>query len=105
MRGAPVGVQFDVANPLVAGDDALSLFDRVKDRIGYIHLNDAARTGVFEFVAVGTGIAPIPELLRRLTLQGYSGWVSVEEQSRTGKEGFRQAVQFTRKALRSLTSQ
>jgi sugar phosphate isomerase/epimerase len=101
LRGTSVSVQFDTANPIVAGEDALALFEQVRSRIGYVHVNDVRRVGVFEFVPVGTGIAPIREVLSRLREQGYTGWVGIEEASRTGKEGFRQAVQFTRQALAS----
>jgi len=99
LRDAPVGVQFDVANPLVAGEDPLALFEQVRPRIGYVHLNDVRRPGVFEFVPVGTGIAPIGEVLARLRTHGYRGWVGIEEASRTGREGVRQAVQYVRRAL------
>jgi len=99
LRGAPVGVQFDIANPMVAGEDTLVLFEQVRSRIGYVHVNDVRQVGVFEFVPVGTGLAPIHEVLSRLREQGYAGWVGIEEASRTAKQGFRQAVQYTRQAL------
>jgi len=99
LRDAPVGVQFDTANPLVAGEDPLALFEQVRTRIGYVHLNDVRRPGVFEFAPVGTGIAPIREVLLRLRADGYSGWVGIEEASRTGQEGFRQAVRYVRGVL------
>jgi sugar phosphate isomerase/epimerase len=95
-----VGVQFDIANPFVAGEDTLALFEKVRHRIGYLHVNDVARPGVFEFVPIGTGIAPICDVLIRVQQQGYNGWLGIEEASRTGKEGFRQAVRFTRDAIR-----
>jgi len=101
LREVPVGVQFDIANPLVAGEDPLALFEQVRSRVGYVHVNDVRQKGVFEFVPVGTGLAPIREVLSRLHDQGYAGWVGIEEASRTGKQGFRQAVQFTRQALGS----
>jgi sugar phosphate isomerase/epimerase len=99
LRDVPVGVQFDIANPLVAGEDPLALLEKVRPRVGYVHVNDVRRPGVFEFVTVGTGIAPVREVLRRLREQGYAGWVGIEEASRTGKDGFRQAVQYTRQVL------
>ena len=99
LRDFPVGVQFDIANPLVAGEDTLALFEKVRSRIGYVHINDVGRVGAFEFVPVGTGLAPIREVLRRLHEQGYAGWAGIEEASRTGREGFRQAVQYSRQAL------
>ena len=99
LRDAAVGVQFDIANPMVAGEDTLVLFEKVRSRVGYVHVNDVRQPGVFEFVQVGTGLAPILEVLSRLREQGYAGWVGIEEASRTGKQGFRQAVQYTRQAL------
>ncbi len=98
LEGVPVGIQFDIANPLVAGDDTMELFEKVKSRVGYVHVNDVRRPGVFEFVPVGTGIAPIREVLARLRGQGYDGWVGIEEASRTGEDGFRQAVKYVRQA-------
>lgn len=100
LRDAPVGVQFDIANPLVAGEDTLDLFHKLRDRVAYVHVNDVRRPGAFEFVPVGTGIAPIREVLARLAQQGYSGWVGIEEASRTGPGGFRQAVRYTAGLLR-----
>jgi sugar phosphate isomerase/epimerase len=99
LRDAPVGIQFDIANPLVAGEDTLALFEKVRSRIGYVHINDVGRVGAFEFVPIGTGLAPIREVLHRLHTQGYTDWVGIEEASRTGREGFRQAVHYSRQAL------
>jgi sugar phosphate isomerase/epimerase len=102
LRDAPVGVQFDIANPLVAGEETLALFERLRSRVGYVHANDVGRVGAFEFVPVGTGLAPIREVLRRLHEQGYAGWVGIEEASRTGRPGFEQAVQYMRQVLQEL---
>jgi len=104
LRDAPVGVQFDIANPFVGKEDALTLFEQVKSRIGYVHVNDIARPGTFEFVPVGTGLAPVAEVLRRLALKGYDGWVGIEEASRTGRGGFEQAVRYTKNSLREALS-
>jgi sugar phosphate isomerase/epimerase len=99
LEDAPVGVQFDIANPLVAGDDPMALFEKVRQRIGYVHVNDVRQPRTFEFVPAGTGIAPIAEVLGRLHQQGYEGWVGVEEASRTGEQGFRSAITYTRQVL------
>jgi len=79
----------------------LALFEKVRSRIGYVHVNDVRRVGAFEFVPVGTGLAPIREVLARLREQGYAGWVGIEEASRTGRGGFQQAVRYTRQSLQS----
>jgi sugar phosphate isomerase/epimerase len=98
LRDTSVKVLFDVANPLVIDEESLPLFEQVLDRIGAVHLSDVRRPGTFEFVPVGTGIAPNAEVLRRLKRSGYDGWIAFEEASRTGKEGFRQAASFARSA-------
>lgn len=99
LKDAPVGVQFDIANPLVAGEDPVALFEKVRDRIGYVHVNDVARPGVFEFVAAGDGIAPVSRVLMELRGLGYQGWLGIEEASRTGREGFYKAVRYVRGLL------
>jgi sugar phosphate isomerase/epimerase len=101
LRGAPVGVQFDIANPMVGGEDTIWLLEQVCSRVRYVHVNDVKRMGVFEFVPAGTGIAPIHTAIIRLQKQGYGGWIGIEEASRTGKLGFRQAVQYTRQILQT----
>jgi sugar phosphate isomerase/epimerase len=101
LQGFPEGVQFDIPSSLVAGEDTLALFEQVRSRIGYVHVNDVGKVGVFEFAPIGTGLAPIPEVLQRLREQGYAGWVGIEEASRTGRQGFHQAVQCTRRALQA----
>ena len=98
LRDTSLGVQFDTANPLVAGEDTLDLFRTVRDRIAYVHLNDVPRAGVFEFVPVGTGIAPNAKVLSELKRSGFTGWVGIEEASSAGPAGYRQAVHFARTA-------
>jgi sugar phosphate isomerase/epimerase len=96
LRGTPAGVLFDIANPLVADESPLDLFEQVADQIKAVHASDVRRPGAFEFVPCGTGIAPIEEVFRRLRGRGFDGWVGIEEASRTGKDGFRTAARLTR---------
>jgi sugar phosphate isomerase/epimerase len=98
LRGTSVGVNFDTANPLVWGEETLPLFERVKDRLAILHVADTAQKGEFKFCRIGQGIAPIGEVFRRARAQGFDGWVSIEEASRTGPDGFREAVRFVRRA-------
>jgi len=97
-EGSGLGVLFDTANPLALGDDPLALLEQVLGRVGAVHLSDIRRAGAFEPVVLGTGAAPIVELLRRLVAGGFDGWVSVEEASRTGEEGLRRAVAYADRA-------
>jgi sugar phosphate isomerase/epimerase len=50
--------------------------------------------GAFEPTVIGTGVAPIPQLLGMLVGNGFDGWISIEEASRTGDQGFQQAVTY-----------
>jgi sugar phosphate isomerase/epimerase len=98
LRDTSVGVNFDTANPLVANEDPIALFERVADRIAILHVADTAQRGEFRFCRIGQGIAPIREVFRRARAGGFDGWVSIEEASRTGPDGFREAVRFVRQA-------
>ena len=96
LRDTSVGVNFDTANPLVAGDDPLAVFEHVADRLAILHVADLAVPGQFAFCRIGTGVAPIAEVFRRARARGFDGWVSIEEASRTGLDGFRVAVEYVR---------
>jgi sugar phosphate isomerase/epimerase len=98
-EGTGLGVNFDTGNPLVQGDDPLSLLRRVAHRVACIDANDSRTRGRFEFCVVGQGLVPFAELFGFLKREvGYDGWISVEEFSRTGEAGFRAAVRFVREA-------
>lgn len=98
LRGTSVGVNFDTANPLVAGEDPLPLFERVADRLAILHVADLRTPGEFTFCRIGQGVAPIEDVFRRARGGGYDGWVSIEEASRSGPDAFRDAVRFVRQA-------
>ena len=92
--GTRLGILFDTANCLVLHDDPLDVLRQVKDRVEAIHLSDISRAGAFQPTVVGTGAAPIELLLRIMVEHGFDGWMSIEEASRTGDDGFRKAVTF-----------
>ena len=96
LRDTSLGVNFDTANPLVAGDDPIAIFEHVADRLAILHVADLAVPGQFAFCRIGTGVAPIADVFRRARARGFDGWVSIEEASRTGLDGFRVAVDYVR---------
>lgn len=104
LSGTPLGVCFDTANPLVLGEDVLALLDEVIERVVVLHIFDMREVGKFEAVRVGTGAAPIPEVLSRMRQAGYDGWLSIEEASRLGKEGFTESIAFVRETWRQALS-
>lgn len=93
-EGTGLEVLFDTANCLALGDDPEAVLHRVVDRVGTIHLSDIRHRGTFEPTRLGTGVAPLRALLEQLVAHGFDDWVSIEEASRTGVDGFTHAVAF-----------
>ncbi len=91
-------VCFDTANPLVLREDPVALLEAVIDRVEVVHVFDIRTPGEFETVLVGTGASPIKPIFSILKHNGFDGWVSIEEASRTGDAGFEKAVPFVRRA-------
>ena len=98
LSDTPLGVCFDTANPLVLGEDVLELLDKVIERVVVLHIFDMREVGTFEAVRVGTGASPIPQVFSRMRRAGYDGWLSIEEASRSGQEGFEQSITYVRNA-------
>lgn len=97
-EGSGLDVLYDTANNLARGDDPLAVLQRNKHRIAVLHLSDIRRAGYFEPVVIGTGSAPIKTVLSEMRQVGFDDWLSIEEASKTGEDGFRQAVTFVRQA-------
>lgn len=97
--GSDLRILFDTANCLALEDDPLAVLEAVIDRVGSVHISDIRRAGAFEPTVIGTGVAPIRAVLERVRAHGFDGWISIEEASRTGEEGFRQAVAYVRGVL------
>ena len=104
LSDTPLGVCFDTANPLVLGEDVLALLEQVVHRIVVVHIFDLREVGVFEPVRVGTGASPIPQIFSRIRQTGYDGWLSIEEASRSGQEGFTESIAFVRETWQQVSS-
>ncbi|MCC6455109.1 MAG: TIM barrel protein [Caldilineaceae bacterium] len=97
-EGTGLRLLFDTANTLATGDDPLRVLAQVKERVSVIHTNDIARVGHFEPVLLGAGVSPIVPIYQMLREHGFDGWISVEEASKTGEEGFRRAIPYADQA-------
>jgi sugar phosphate isomerase/epimerase len=99
-RTAPseLGILFDTANNLAMNEPVLDVFDAVAHRIEAVHISDIARAGSFEPTVIGTGVAPVEEVVSRLVEGGFDGWISIEEASRTGPDAFTHAVHYVEQA-------
>lgn len=104
LSDTPLGVCFDTANPLVLKEDALGLLDKVIDRVVVLHVFDMREVGTFEPVRVGTGVSPIPQIFSRMRQANYDGWLSIEEASRQGQQGFEEAIQYVRQTWQRASS-
>ncbi len=90
--GSGLEILFDTANCSALGEDTLAVLDEVRDRVAAIHMSDIRRRGAFEPTTIGTGVAPIHDVFRRMVVQGFDGWISIEEASRTGDQAFAASV-------------
>lgn len=88
---------FDTANLLAVNDDPLDVLEQVLPRVAAVHASDIRQVGAFEPVVLGTGVTPLAALFQRLHRAGFDGWLSVEEASKTGEEGFRRAIAYAQK--------
>lgn len=96
-RDMDIYVNFDTANPLVHGKDPLELLRRVGNRVRCVDANDTAVRSKFEFCVAGKGIVPFREIFTYLKHRlHYDSWISLEEASFSGEQGFRDGIGFVR---------
>jgi sugar phosphate isomerase/epimerase len=101
LRGTPVRILFDTANPLAYGDDPRRLLEKVIAEVIAVHASDTAVAGKLEPVVVGRGLVPYADLFGMLRQAGFDGLISIEEASNTGKAGVKEAAAFVRRAWES----
>ena len=97
IRGSGISVNFDTANPVVYGDDPLSVLEKVIDKVYSIHAADTKTKGVLNHVLLGTGLVPFKRIFSYLKRSGFDGWICMEENSRLAERGVRDAAAFMRK--------
>ena len=97
LRGTSIGINFDTANILVAGEDTtLEVLDQVIDQVMTIHVAETATKGKMDPVAIGKGIVPFEAIFRYLKAKRFDGWLCLEEWGNEGKEGVKRAVDFVK---------
>lgn len=99
------GVNFDPSNAIVAGEDPLELLDQIAGRVVSMHASDRSlRPGyslddlrshhgvgyptALQHGVVGEGLNDYPAIFQRLSTEGFSGWISIEDGERGGEQGF-----------------
>ena len=96
LSGSKVRINFDTANTVAFGRDPVPIFEEVFPQVETIHVADTISYGTFKHVAIGTGEAPIKEILEIARKKGFDGWICIEEGSGQGIKGIHQAVQKVR---------
>ena len=75
-----VGIQWDLGNTYLEGEDPAQTWSTIKSRLLYFHTKDLAPQpdGEPRYVEIGTGAVPITDILKWLTDDGFDGWLSYE---------------------------
>ena len=100
IRDLPMGINFDTANAVACGADAVQLLETVIDKVETIHFNDTATVGSWTPIAVGDGLVDYDAVFSVLKKAGFDGWVCIEEASGQGLPGIDKAIQFARKYVK-----
>ncbi len=97
IRDTSVGINFDTANILVAGEDrTVEVLEQVIDRVETIHVAETGTKGEMDPVLLGTGIVPLADVFACLKKHGWDKWLCIEEWGNQGLNGIRKAVNYTR---------
>lgn len=97
IKNTGIGINFDTANILVAGEDrTLEVLSKVIDNVETIHVAETATRGKMDPVLLGTGIVPVAEVFAFLKENNWDKWLCIEEWGNQGVEGVKKAVDFTR---------
>jgi sugar phosphate isomerase/epimerase len=91
-----LGLNFDTANATAFSQDPLDLLEQCIDRVVSVHAADTAVHGELKPVMLGTGLAPLEAIFRRLVRAGWDNWICMEEASFQGREGIGKAARVVR---------
>jgi sugar phosphate isomerase/epimerase len=98
IKDTRIGINFDTANPIAYGDEPLPILEKVIDQVMSVHAADTDTVGALNHVLLGTGLVPFDDLFSYLNGAGFDGWICMEENSRLGAQGVRDAADFVRSA-------
>ncbi len=112
------GINYDPSNAIVAGEDPLTLLERIKDRVVTMHASDRYLEGgtladlrrlerdpLHGYAAsirhgvIGRGLNDYDAIFTILRGAGFDGWVSIED-GMNGMEELRLSAEFLRGMLR-----
>jgi sugar phosphate isomerase/epimerase len=92
-----LGINYDTGNATALTPDPMALLGAVLERVRTLHVSDTRAIGEhIQPCVIGTGLAPLEAIFRRLHRAGWDGYVSIEEASLTGRAGVEAAVAHVR---------
>jgi sugar phosphate isomerase/epimerase len=105
------GVQYDPSNAIVAGEDPITLLEKVKDRVVSMHASDRhlkegvtmdefrrsdQTMGYSQYLShgvIGKGLNDYDKIFSILSRNGFNGWVSIED-GVNGLDEIKQSLAF-----------
>lgn len=102
LRNSGIGVNFDTINTELDQYGSLSVLQEIMDMVRTVHVADSSTTDKLCPCVIGTGKAPIREIMGALEKAGFKGYYCIEEASGTGKEGIKSAVNFVQSLMNAL---
>ncbi|MFA0783615.1 sugar phosphate isomerase/epimerase family protein [Fervidibacter sacchari] len=99
LKGTPVGINFDCANPLMVNRDPIPILRAVADRVWHVHVSDR-KAGEYAHRVLGDGDVPLGAIFAELSKLGFSGVISLEDgQAYAGDEGTKRSLAFMREQI------
>jgi sugar phosphate isomerase/epimerase len=99
-----LGINYDTGNATALTPDPLALLEAVLDRVRTLHVSDTSAIGEhIQPCVIGTGLAPLQAVFRRLHEVVWDGYASIEEASGTGRAGIETAVRHVKRLWRQTT--
>lgn len=99
LKGTPVGINFDCANPLMVNRDPIPILQAVADRVWHVHVSDR-KAGEYAHRVLGDGDVPLEAIFSELARIGFSGFISLEDgQAYEGDEGTKRSLEFLRQQI------
>jgi sugar phosphate isomerase/epimerase len=102
LKDTALKVNFDCSNPIVVGQDPVSLLKLIVDRVVHVHCNDRVALYQYDHAVVGEGLVNIPELFGILKQHNYDGWLSIEYNGKQGIEGLKKSINYVRTTWESV---
>jgi len=98
-------VTLDLSHTAVSGSDAIAMAEELGGRLAHVHMADGSGLPKDEHLVPGRGTQPCAPLLRKLAVDGYSGTVVLEVNTRRAATrdarlaDLAEALAFTRRYL------